>query len=307
MKIEILLSTYNGEKYLAQLLDSLLNQNYDHFHITVRDDGSKDGTISILEEYSTEHPDKVTFLRDGKNLGYPDCFWYLLKSVEDADLYAYCDQDDVWDEAKLSSCAEMCGQLQTGHPALYVHDYLISDEELNLYGEHCLAEEGFNPENTCMTIFYVMTQGFTMIMNSELRQRILANEPQGKNLPHDRWTFWAGMISGDIVYDSRKLAIYRRHRDSVTQTGKSTLIILKEWWREDVVGKRFGDWCRQAECFVSSFRQELGETVASQWLLIAGRKKGFINYWHRLFFPKHLKPSFSGELALRILFLLNKR
>ena len=314
MKIEILLSTYNGEKYLGQLMDSLLAQTHKDFHITVRDDGSKDNTVNILLGYEREFPEKITFIRDEKNLGYPDCFWYLIKKAQPADMYAYCDQDDVWDEHKLEACCEKCSGLlglesgeNNGTPILYVHDYKISDGDLNVYGEHSFSDEGFAMSNPYKTIFYVMTQGFTMIISEGLRQRMIKDKLYRRDIAHDRWTFWAGMFAADLVYDDRKLAIYRRHESSVTQTGKSSIIMLKEWWHEDVVGSRFRGWCKTARYFAWCYKKEMEPRVYKKWLLFAGKERGVGAYFRRLFDPMPLKPSKAGEAVLRILFFLNKK
>ena len=98
-EVVILISTYNGEKYLAEQLDSLLNQTYQNIKIFIRDDGSKDKTIDIIKEYQKKS-EKI-FLTEGKNIGFINSFFELLKLSNNADYYAYCDQDDVWMEDKI--------------------------------------------------------------------------------------------------------------------------------------------------------------------------------------------------------------
>ena len=93
-KVNILLSTYNGEKYLPEQLDSLLKQTYQNIAIYVRDDGSRDNTLSILEEYQNqcnkkEDGPQIVILKEDKpvNLGYMESFWTLLGMCEKADYY----------------------------------------------------------------------------------------------------------------------------------------------------------------------------------------------------------------------------
>ena len=89
-KVAILLSTYNGEKYVKEQIDSFLNQTYKNVEIIVRDDGSKDSTVKILKEYQNNYNNiKLTV---GKNLGFIKSFFELLK-LGDADYYAFADQD----------------------------------------------------------------------------------------------------------------------------------------------------------------------------------------------------------------------
>ena len=77
-KVAILLSTYNGEKYLREQIDSILNQTYTNFELIVRDDGSKDNTVKIIKEY-IEKSDKEITLIEGKNLGFIKSFFYFFK------------------------------------------------------------------------------------------------------------------------------------------------------------------------------------------------------------------------------------
>ena len=89
-KVVILLSTYNGEKYLREQIDSILNQSYQNFELVVRDDGSKDSTVEIVKEYM-EKSDKEITLMVGKNLGFIKSFFELLKH-SDADYFSFADQ-----------------------------------------------------------------------------------------------------------------------------------------------------------------------------------------------------------------------
>lgn len=307
MKIEVLLSTYNGEKYLGEMLDSLVNQDYNDFHITIRDDGSSDGTLDIINDYKSRYSNLISCLETKNNLGYPDCFWYLLEHSEKADMYAFCDQDDIWHSNKLSSCYELCKDVYETKNILYVHDYEISDGDLNVYGVHKLSEEHFNPDYSYNTMFYVMTQGFTMIINDNMRKRILSDKLSGRNIAHDRWTFWCGMFAGDIIYDDKALAVYRRHEASVTETGKNNLSLIKDWWTNDVVGDRLAHWCKVGRYFVKCYGIDMTKKERRRWLLALGYNKGIFCYLMRIFMPIRLKPTIVGEIVLRICFLLDKK
>lgn len=91
-KVAVIMSTYNGERFIKEQLDSILNQTYKNLEIVVRDDGSKDGTVQIVKEYMKTYPNIV--LHEGENLGFIKSFFELLNLVE-ADYYSYADQDDV--------------------------------------------------------------------------------------------------------------------------------------------------------------------------------------------------------------------
>ena len=309
MKIEILLSTYNGEKYLREQLDSILGQTHRDWHLTVRDDGSTDGTRGILAEYAGAYPEKITFAEDGKKLGYPDCFWHLLEKAPEADLYAFCDQDDVWAPEKLEYCEEKCREEDPGTPLLYVHDYRISDGALNVYSEYHIRGAGYREDYPYNLLYFVMTSGFAMVMNGKLRERILRDELYGKGIPHDRWTFWSGYFAGKILCDERTTVTYRRHDSTVTETGKGNTTFLKEWWKKDIRGTQMARWEAIGTAFAECYGDEMEARfpgIGKDWRILYKGQKGIGGYLRRLFFPKRLKPGIAGEAATRISFLLNR-
>ncbi len=104
MKLIVLLSTYNGEKYLAKQLDSLLEQELSPDKIIIRDDGSNDGTLSIIKDYAEQN--KIIEYYCGENKGPAGSFWDLICNCEKADYYALCDQDDYWFKDKLKVAVE---------------------------------------------------------------------------------------------------------------------------------------------------------------------------------------------------------
>ena len=96
----VLLATYNGEKFVAQQIDSLLNQTYKDFHIFIHDDGSTDNTVNILNDYASRYSDKITVV-DAAPTGNACANFALLLSKTQGDYYMFCDQDDVWDNEKI--------------------------------------------------------------------------------------------------------------------------------------------------------------------------------------------------------------
>ena len=92
-KVDVLMATYNGEKYLKEQIDSILNQTYQNIHLIISDDCSTDGTRNILKEY--EENEKITVFYQENNQGYVKNFEFLLKQVS-SELYMFADQDDFW-------------------------------------------------------------------------------------------------------------------------------------------------------------------------------------------------------------------
>ena len=98
-KVDILLATYNGEKYIREQIDSILNQTYKEFRLLISDDGSTDGTRDILNEYKAKD-DRIEIFMQEENLGVVKNFEFLLKKVE-AKYYMFSDQDDIWKDEKI--------------------------------------------------------------------------------------------------------------------------------------------------------------------------------------------------------------
>ena len=127
----VLLSTYNGEKYLREQIESLLSQIGVKIIIVARDDGSHDDTISILAEYEK----KITYFHYlvGENVGPAQSFFMLMQQAPKADYYAFCDQDDVWDKDKLIIAVDMLEKESPVTPNMYYSNLRIVDQNLTFY------------------------------------------------------------------------------------------------------------------------------------------------------------------------------
>lgn len=206
-KIVILLSTWNGEKYLRQQLDSLLNQSIiDRIHILVRDDGSSDGTLKILKTY--EKTGKLNFYQ-GENLGSTQSFFQLLEDAPDADYYAFCDQDDYWLPEKIEKAVKGIEDIR--EPALFCSRKIIVDQNL-----HRLNKKDIDPSMTIMDNFIRNNRasGCTMLLNRELRELFLRYRPL--NAPfHDSWIFKLALFMGKIVCSKESYILYRQHGNNV--------------------------------------------------------------------------------------------
>ena len=124
-KVQVLMSTYNGERFLREQMESLLQQTYENLEILIRDDGSKDGTCEILKEYGERYSNIKVYYES--NVGVIKSFFELLKKSEAAYI-AFCDQDDVWLAEKIERAVEILKNQQA--PALYCSNKILTDESL---------------------------------------------------------------------------------------------------------------------------------------------------------------------------------
>ena len=114
MTLDILLATYNGEKFLKEQINSLLDQSYKNWKLLIRDDMSTDCTMAILSDYISKYPDKIKLLKSNKRLGPCQSFNYLLQK-SDSDYVMFCDQDDIWLPEKIELSLKKMRSLEKIH------------------------------------------------------------------------------------------------------------------------------------------------------------------------------------------------
>ena len=214
--------TQNRQEYLKKCLDSLINQTYKNIDIYIRDDGSKDETANIIKKYQNEH-DNI-HLEEGKNLGFIKSFFELLKnSDENADIYSYCDQDDIWEEDKIERAVKFINKEEKNIPILYFCNSDYYDINMNFIG-HAEKNKVYNFRNSLVEC---VTQGMTMCINKKTRDLIVNNIPEN-TLFHDWWTYMICSGLGKVIYDEKSCVKYRRHNKSVTVEGKN-FVELQIW------------------------------------------------------------------------------
>lgn len=213
--ITILLSTYNGEKYLEEQLNSLCNQKGVSIKIVIRDDGSNDSTISIIDKWKEKYPLIIDFVK-GDNVGFAISFTLLLKiainNYPDSEYFAFCDQDDVWLPDKLKVAAERLRKERMYNiPITYCSNTLLVDEHLNKI-RLC-----WKPGKVVLTKEKAMLQnyatGCTMVFNKKAVDIYLSHTPNVLKV-HDFLMYQLCMFLGKVVYDDTPHILYRQHTNN---------------------------------------------------------------------------------------------
>lgn len=208
MKLIVLMSTYNGEKYLSQQLDSLLEQDLRPDKILIRDDGSKDDTVAILEDYSSRYGFIQYFC--GPNKGPARSFWELICNCEDADYYALCDQDDVWFKDKLSTAVNRLEEEDSQIPLLYCSRYTLTDGLLNPINSD--VSPLYNYSDFPHSLIYHTAPGCTFVFNHEARKQIVKYDlEQEYFLIHDAIIHKVVCMFGKMILDPASHMYYRQH------------------------------------------------------------------------------------------------
>lgn len=214
-RILVLMATYNGEKYLAEQLDSILRQRNVDVSILVRDDGSHDDTCNILDSYKESG---VLEWYTGEHLYTARSFLDLMKNTteENFDYIAFCDQDDIWDEDKLYVAVKYLNRAESDVPSLYYCGQRLVDKDLKLIGNHELNR--VRPINARFIISDIA--GCTAVFNKALLKKVNEYEPQFLQM-HDTWIFKVCLCLGGNVYiDPDMHMSYRQH-------GKNTIGLRK--------------------------------------------------------------------------------
>jgi glycosyltransferase involved in cell wall biosynthesis len=241
----ILLSTYNGEKFLRELLDSLLSQSYGNYEIRVRDDGSTDKTRDILSEYSSKYQNIV--LRHGSNIGVARSFFDLLENAgDDCTYFAFCDQDDVWMGSKLEKAITMLNNCSQIEPAMYCSNYILCDEKMNLLKDP--PSNNHIKPSFSNALLENIAAGCTTVMNKNARSLILKQRPKGF-FAHDWWFYLVVSAFGQVIYDPTPTLYYRQHASNVVGAKASMLMKWKSRLSRYLVDAQEGVVIRQTQEF----------------------------------------------------------
>ena len=220
-KIDVLLATYNGEKYLKEQIDSILNQTYKNIHLIISDDNSKDSTRAILEQYQKQDS-RITIYLQEQNLGYIKNFEFLLKKVE-SDYYMLSDQDDVWLPEKIKKSMQT---LKNQNADLVFGDLEVVDENLQTiypsFGDFMLLNRKIKKYINSYRVNYLYNcvTGCTILSKKEYIKYILPIPHDSKHVPHDYWMGIMVALKGKLAYMPEKYIKYRQHGNNQIGTDK---------------------------------------------------------------------------------------
>lgn len=222
-KVCILLSTYNGEKYLSEQLNSILSQSYENIEILVRDDGSTDNTVDILEDFKRRYSNITLFLE--KNVGVRKSFYILLNygySRDEVEYFSFCDQDDVWLPEKIEKAVSQMEQIP--------NDNLLYCSTLNLVGQDLSFIKKtriLTPDKSNAMIQNIVT-GCTTVINRNLAKILTNNEPCWENTEmHDSWFYLIASFLGRVIFDEESYIYYRQHSSNVVGLPSNKLEVIQ--------------------------------------------------------------------------------
>tara|TARA_Y100000589_G_C27066043_1_gene593354 strand:- start:94 stop:939 length:846 start_codon:yes stop_codon:yes gene_type:complete len=227
-KVQILLATYNGEKFLREQLDSIVNQEYKFWELLIHDDGSVDNTISILKEYQNNYPKKVRLLVDQKifSSAHKNFFHLIEQRSRKANLYCLCDQDDIWHKSKLKLIIERYNIRDDKDPLLIHSDLSLIDANGKLieksHNKLIKYQKALITKNT--VLYYNPIPGCAMTINSALADKISYSKYM---VMHDWWIVLSALYENTtILYINFPLVKYRQHSGNIFGFKKLNILIL---------------------------------------------------------------------------------
>lgn len=221
-KVLVMLSSYNGEKYIQEQIDSILQQRDVRVGLLIRDDGSTDGTMSILKEIAEK--DNRVKLIGGENVGFRMSFYdLLLEAPLDFDYYAFADQDDVWDADKLSRAVLFLDSCYE-NVKLYASGLRVVDSDLNFM--YLNSFKGIRISYGS-ALSRQRLAGCTMVFSRGLLdycRRFKITKDMGDLFSHDAAVYYICLVCGSkVLFDPESRISFRRHEGTVTEHGKGFL------------------------------------------------------------------------------------
>lgn len=298
-KVKILLSAYNGEQYIQEQVDSILQQTYTNLELYIRDDGSKDKTLKVLERYKNN--EKIHIIQ-GENKGFIKSFFELVKSCGDADYFAFADQDDIWFPEKMQMAVEMLDQQEGNQPLLYFSNYDFYDGEMNFmeHGRLPSMEPSFhNAIVDCLTL------GFNSVFNKAARDMLIKHMPQ-HSCGHDWWVYMLCSGMGKVIFDERVTVKYRRHQKNVSPGGMD-FIKFQIWrFKKFFMNDYFSNIRKQMREFYEIYAEQLSQADRELLYFFSREKYSLKNTFKKICYPKRYRCGIMDELFLRLICLIGK-
>ena len=294
-KVAVILSTYNGEKFLKCQIDSILNQTYKDFDLIIRDDGSKDSSVKIIEQYIKENSN-IKLIKE-ENIGFIKSFYKLLEISEGYEYYCFADQDDFWECEKIELLVNELKKTNENTPNMVYSDSDYYDEELRFIKKGHTNRIG----NFRNSLVECVSQGMTMMINKTARDIVIKKKSKN-SIFHDQWCYMVCSSLGEIKYVHKALVRYRRLNSSFTAEGRGIIAVFRWRIKKLIVGGGLKKFKTQILDFKELFYEEQNEEN-KKILDLFSEKYNLKNAIKKCFYPKRFRRKILDEFIVRVLFL----
>lgn len=213
--VDILMAVYNGEKYVAEQIDSVLAQSETDWHLFICDDMSKDRSFEIISGYGEKYPDKITVRRSTSPTGSAQANFMSMLPLARSEYIMFSDQDDFWEKDKIRLTLAKMRELEAEHgdiPLLVHTELAIADSELNITHSRFTEFQGLDPKANTLNRLAVQNNvtGCTVMINRPLLELVRDIDPKNM-LMHDWWFAMAAAAFGKIGFVDTPTIRYRQH------------------------------------------------------------------------------------------------
>lgn len=302
-KVCVMMSTYNGQKFLEEQVNSILNQKVSteiEIDLHIRDDGSNDETLNILKKYRNKENIYIYF---SDNIGPKESFFILIKMTKlNYDFYLFSDQDDLWKENKISKAIEKIklSKNENENPMLYFSNVEMTDQSLNTIREKLeFWDFSFND-----LLVGNAPLGCTICYTKELQKVLLQYTPKYFRM-HDHWvTLVCLAVEGIIIYDDESTMLYRQHSNNVvggthTKT-KHIKSLYKQFMNNDNI--RY----LQIRDLVKGYEDQLSYSLFMKLSLLLNYRGSFYNKLKIIFKKDFKTKSVAKNFLFKFAILFNK-
>jgi len=291
-QVAVLLSTYNGEKYLSEQLDSILAQRGETASIYVRDDGSSDSTLALLK--ARRGTGELEY-EAGENIGPARSFLNLVFSAPEHDFYAYADQDDIWLPGKLERAIASLAEYDPDVPQLYFSNATNVDAEGTPTGNLLNTQTPPGLGNALVQCFSI---GATMVFNRAARTLLVKSGMPLHMAMHDWWTYLLIASFGKLVYDPEPSMLYRQHGGNVFGS-VGDMEYVRRHWRAVWQSEKMLQGRDQARDLLSMYQPDLRESARQQLEKFTAADLGFNAVLSALHAPVY-KQRAAGTLVAKL-------
>ena len=304
-KVNVIMPAYNGEKYIGEEIESILNQTYPLIDIYIRDDGSKDNTVSVIKNFIGSEPEgKKIHLLEGEreNAGYVKNIFETLRLSGEADYYAFSDQDDYWLPEKIEKQVTLLESKGTDEPALSFTAFHVCDDKLNFMRESVPNKK--EPHlSDCIYDYIVLA--FNTMINRALYEEFFQRLPKD-GYPHypDHFLSMIAAAHRRLYYIDTPLVNYRRQEEAASYFNKNKFAHIL-WQVKNVL---FGDEPKYIRKELTDFYFLYKDVMAEEdeKFMQPYAVRNFSHYFKKLFSGTKLRRSSSDQAALKVMFLLGK-
>lgn len=306
--IQVLLSTYNGERYIDEQINSLLQQEGVNISILVRDDGSSDGTSEKIWDFHERYPDKIKIYQE-QNVGVVNSFFNLIQQTSNQfNYYAFCDQDDIWNPDKLFRAISYLQEQNQEVPLMYCSSTQMVDSKLDpikiwpLKPHKELTIYNALIENVCV--------GCTIVVNSTTLDIVKNTPPDNMHnvIMHDWWIYLCVSSLGKVFFDEAPSILYRQHPNNYY--GGLVDGVTRKWekrFSRFISGKNYYIISKQAKEFLVTYNKLLDIKLRNDIIrFLTTQNKSFLKRFLYIRKSPFYKHSSIDNFIYKVLFIIGK-